>query len=174
MHKTAMLIAVIAATTLLGRPARAAEGPADSGDIERGRYVVTIGACNDCHTPGFVQRGGDMPERDWLTGNPIGFKGPWGTTYPVNLRQLANQLSEEQWLARAKAEMRPPMPWFVLRAMKEADLRAMYRFIRSLGPKGEMAPTYVLPGVAPTTPVIVFEPVAPPTSGAPLIESRAP
>jgi hypothetical protein len=40
---------------------------------------------------------------------------------------------------------RPPMPWYILREMTEQDLRAMYRFIRSVGPAGEQAPTYLPP-----------------------------
>ena len=33
-------------------------------------------------------------------------------------------------------EMRPPMPWFDLREMSEPVLRALYAFVRSLGPAG--------------------------------------
>jgi FAD/FMN-containing dehydrogenase len=51
-----------------------------------------------------------------------------------------------------------PMPWFNLRDMSDDDLRAMYRFIRELGPKGERAPPAAAPGVIVKTPVIVFEP----------------
>jgi hypothetical protein len=42
--------------------------------------------------------------------------------------------------------------------MSDDDLRAMYRFIRELGPKGERAPPPAAPGVVVNTPVIVFEP----------------
>ncbi len=56
-----------------------------------------------------------------------GLAGPWGTTYASNLRLLAGSLTEAQWLARARAPMRPPMPAPSLRAMREADLRAIYR-----------------------------------------------
>jgi len=42
--------------------------------------------------------------------------------------------------------------------MSDTDLRAMYRFIRELGPKGERAPAAAAPGVSVNTPVIVFEP----------------
>ena len=50
------------------------------------------------------------------------------------------------------------MPWFNLRDMNDDDLRAMYRFVRELGPKGERAPAAAAPGVKVNTPVIVFEP----------------
>lgn len=67
-------------------------------------------------------------------------------------------LTEAQWLARARQPMRPPMPWFNLRAMTDDDLRAMYHYIRALGPAGEPAPAAVPPGVAITTPYIDFTP----------------
>ena len=54
------------------------------------------------------------------------------------------------------AEYRPPMPWFNLHAMTEQDLRAMYRFVRSLGPGGEPAPAYVPPGQTPAGPYVSF------------------
>jgi hypothetical protein len=50
------------------------------------------------------------------------------------------------------------MPWFSLAALSDEDLRAMYRYIRSLGPAGDPAPLAAAPGVAVATPFIVFEP----------------
>jgi mono/diheme cytochrome c family protein len=119
--------------------------------------VATTG-CNDCHTVGYPESGGKVPEAEWLTGSPVGFAGPWGTTYPANLRLTAQALSEEAWMVRARSALRPPMPWFSLRDMSDSDLRAMYRYIRSLGAKGTMAPAYVAPGGKVTTPYIEFVP----------------
>lgn len=66
-------------------------------------------------------------------------------------------LSEEQWIQVSHAvEFRPPMPWFVLREMTEQDLRAVYRFIRNLGPAGEPAPSYIPPDQEPPKPYILF------------------
>ena len=114
--------------------------------IDHGRYVVKITGCNDCHTPGYVETAGALPEDQWLTGNPVGFKGPWGVTYPVNLRLKLAGMTEQEWVKFAHSfEARPPMPWFNLRDMGETDLRAVYQFIRSLGPKGEPAPAFVPP-----------------------------
>ena len=55
-------------------------------DVERGRYLAIIGGCNDCHTDGYLQTEGDVPEEQWLLGSPLGWRGPWGTTFPPNLR----------------------------------------------------------------------------------------
>jgi mono/diheme cytochrome c family protein len=125
---------------------------------ERGRYLVRIGGCNDCHTAGYPESAGNLPEAQWLLGSPVGFKGPWGTTYPANLRLALAPMTEAQWLARARSEMRPPMPWFNLRDMTDDDLTAIYRYVRQLGPAGQPAPAYAAPGQRVDTPYIVFEP----------------
>jgi mono/diheme cytochrome c family protein len=130
---------------------------ADKGSIERGRYLAKIAGCNDCHTAGYAVNGGNVPEKQWLTGDQLGWRGPWGTTYPANLRLTMQKLTEEEWLKTAKtAKLRPPMPWFALHDMNEADLRAIYRFVRYLGPAGQPAPAYVAPGQEPKGPYILF------------------
>jgi mono/diheme cytochrome c family protein len=87
-----------------------AESPASSELAARGRYLVTIGVCNDCHTP--LTMGANGPEPDMarmLSGHPqelemptppalgsgpwawvgaatnTAFAGPWGTSYAPNL-----------------------------------------------------------------------------------------
>ena len=35
-------------------------------DVERGRYVIEIMGCNDCHTPDYLTRRSNIPEEDWL------------------------------------------------------------------------------------------------------------
>ena len=63
----------------------------------------------------------------------------------------------KQWMIIARTkEMRPPMPWFALRAMSDADLRAIYRYIRHLGPGGQPAPAYLPSGQAPKPPFVTF------------------
>ena len=78
--------------------------------VERGRYLVTITGCSDCHTP--MKLGPNGPEPDlahYLAGHPAGmavtpapvlpqgpwlwtgaatntaFSGPWGVSFAVNL-----------------------------------------------------------------------------------------
>jgi|YelNatPaOPRAMG01_1025707.scaffolds.fasta_scaffold37786_2 mono/diheme cytochrome c family protein len=126
--------------------------------LARGFYLLRISGCNDCHTPGYAESGGQTPQAQWLTGNSVGFRGPWGTTFPTNLRLYMRQLSEMQWLQRARQPMRPPMPWFALRDMSDADLRAIYVAVRYLGPAGAPAPAYVPPQQIPDAPYIDFVP----------------
>lgn len=128
-----------------------------SADAQRGRYLVQITGCNDCHTAGYAQSGGKLPEKDWLTGDSIGWNGPWGTTYAINLRLFIKDMTAAQWLAVARTTTgRPPMPSPALQAMTDADLLSIYHFIRTLGPAGQPAPDYVPPGGQPVTPVVRF------------------
>jgi mono/diheme cytochrome c family protein len=140
-----------------------AQPPADPERevLARGRYMVVVGGCNDCHTPGYPESAGQLPDAEWLTGVPIGFQGPWGTSYPTNLRLSVQSTGEDDWLKRIRSPLLPPMPWFSVAQMQLDDVRAMYRFIKSLGPAGQPAPTYVGPGGTVTTPVIDFVPRLP-------------
>lgn len=141
-------------------------GPKGDADIRHGRYLIRTSGCNDCHTPGYMQKDGQVPEAEWLTGDTMGWQGPWGTTYPANLRLLFSQIDETTWLARARQPMRPPMPSPSLRAMSDADLRAIYRYVRSLEVKGQPAPAYVPPGGKVATPYFDFTPKnLPPVAG---------
>ena len=129
----------------------------DDPVLKRGRYIVEIGGCNDCHTAGYAPSGGKVPEAEWLAGDVLGWRGPWGTTYPTNLRLYFQELTEDQWVKKAKAlSTRPPMPWFNVRAMSRRDLQAMYRYIRSLGPTGKLAPAYLPPDKTPSQPYVQF------------------
>lgn len=139
----------------LERPAATA---AEAATIRRGRYVAMTSGCNDCHTANYPETAGQVPESDWLTGSSVGFRGPWGTSYPANLRLSAQRMTEQQWMARARTPMLPPMPWFSLRDMKDEDVRALYVYLRALGPRGEAAPAYVKPGAPVATPYIDFVP----------------
>lgn len=125
--------------------------------VNRGRYLIKIGGCNDCHTSGYGPTGGKVPEEQWLTGDILGFNGPWGTTYPTNLRLYFQDMTEAEWLKKGRSlSTRPPMPWFNVRAMSASDLRAMYRYVRSLGPAGKPAPAYLPPDKTPPEPVVRF------------------
>lgn len=131
---------------------------ADDDAVERGRYIVATSGCNDCHTAGYPESGGNVPVSEWLTGVPVGFTGPWGTSYPANLRRTAANMDEATFIARSRSELLPPMPWFSLRDMTDEDLAAIYQFIRSLGPAGEDMPAYVPPGQEVKTPYFYFVP----------------
>ena len=121
--------------------------------MQRGKYLVAYGACNDCHTPRWRESDGKTPTSDWMTGSNVGFRGPWGTVYPANVRLRFQQVSEAQWLSMVGTRGgHPPMTWHDLRSLNKGDLRAIYAFIKALGPAGVPAPIGVPPEREPTTP----------------------
>ena len=46
--------------------------------VARGKYMVSIAGCNDCHTPGGLYGATDMSRM--LSGSELGWTGPWGTS----------------------------------------------------------------------------------------------
>lgn len=127
--------------------------------IDAGRYLIVQGGCNDCHTPNYPETGGNVPEADWLVGN-IPYYGPWGTSYPSNLRLYVQTMDEKAWIQMMKTRNGlPPMPWNNIHQMSEADLGAMYKFIKSLGPKGVARPGALPPGQAPKEPYYYYVPL---------------
>ena len=121
--------------------------------IEAGRYLVLVGGCNDCHTAGYAEGGGKTPEPEQLKGNPVGFRGPWGTSYAGSLRQLAGQITEDEWVARLTSKrLLPPMPGHNISRMNEADLRALYAYIHYLGSPWSPPLQNLPPGQAPRGP----------------------
>jgi len=151
------LAVALGCITLLGQAEKKAAPAAapNPQQIERGKYVVMIGGCNDCHTAGYGEADAKTPEADRLKGDVLGFRGPWGTTYPSNLRLSLSKMTEDQWVKYAKGlKTRPPMPWFNLQAMTEADLRAAYQYIKSLGVSGTASPAYVPPDKTPKPPFV--------------------
>lgn len=175
-HAAFIVIAGILSLQACSRPAAAAptaeakmtdvEHIAAASQIDAGRYLVKIGGCNDCHTPGYVETlamGGKAPaEETWLLGGDVGYGGPWGVSYPANLRiSLANMTEDEFVTLAREGRGRPPMPWPSLQAMSDADLKAIYAYIVYLGPAGKAAPAALSPGVEPDRPYLNFEPVMP-------------
>ena len=84
--------------------------PADAARIARGEYLVTIGGCNDCHTPWKIGARGPEPDLTrMLSGHPsalqmppapaltpgpwmasvgatmTAWSGPWGVSFTANL-----------------------------------------------------------------------------------------
>ena len=87
----------------------------------------------------------------------LGWRGPWGTTYAVNLRLRLKDMTEDQWVEFAKTfTTRPPMPWFNVRAMDETDIRSIYLYVKSFDDLGEPAPSYVPPDQEPKPPFVSF------------------
>jgi mono/diheme cytochrome c family protein len=159
----------------------------DPATIARGQYLVTIGGCNDCHTP--LKMGPKGPEPDMsrmLSGHPEQFvitaparmtspewmmaasptgtahSGPWGVSFTANLTPDQNTglgiWTEEMFIKAlrtgrhmgASREILPPMPWFNYGKMTDADLKAVFAYLRSIPPVHNRVPDPIPPATAPT------------------------
>jgi len=73
-----------------------------------------------------MQQGLKIGEKDRLKGKPVGFQGPWGTTYPANLGRVIKSMKAAQWLNHARQDRMPPMPACAPQQRREEDLKASY------------------------------------------------
>lgn len=150
------LTAIVACAGLLPGVAFAASGEVS---VARGLQVSITGGCHDCHTAGYNESAGKIDPAAALKGIPVGWQGPWGTTYAVNIRLIAKDKTEDEFVQYAKTfEARPPMPYYNVHAMDESDIRSLYQYIKSLGDPGDPQPDALPPGATPTTPFVVMVP----------------
>ncbi len=162
-----------------------------SRQVERGKYLVGITGCNDCHTPTVPGPGG-MPVPDatrLLSGHPEGlpypawtpadmeqrnamaltgrmltaWAGPWGVSFAANLTpDKATGLGD--WTEAAFIRMirlgkhqgqpngrdiLPPMPVPDLKEATDADLKAIFAYLRSIPPIKNQVPFSVPPAALP-------------------------
>ena len=104
-------VAIMAAVQVVAQPKT---GKAPTTLAERGKYLVTVALCNDCHSPKvFTPKGPDVDTTRPLSGHPAGspmpnlpdsiigmtpdkwgaittgdltaWRGPWGTSFAMNL-----------------------------------------------------------------------------------------
>jgi mono/diheme cytochrome c family protein len=111
--KLALLAALYTTPALVIFGAEKFKKPANADPVARGKYLVTFGGCNDCHTPLKLTDKGPVPDlARMLSGHPQDTKlpspelkpgpwfaatagmtawtGPWGITYAANLTPDTN------------------------------------------------------------------------------------
>ena len=120
-----------------------ATSPAAEATVERGRYLAnSVANCTGCHTNRSMMDGsaigpefaGGMEMQDEADPAKV-FVTPNLTPDPKTGRIAA--WSEDQFVARFRAGKVYPgshMPWAAFSRMSDADLRAIYRYLRSLPP----------------------------------------
>jgi mono/diheme cytochrome c family protein len=117
---------------------------ADDAQIARGRYLVTLSGCSDCHTPGALLGSPDM-ER-YLGGSDVGFAIPGaGVFVGENLTPDRDTglgaWTDAQIVAAIRTgktpegrQLSPVMPYPALSHLSDADAQAIVAFLRSLPP----------------------------------------
>ncbi|HZM62885.1 MAG TPA: c-type cytochrome [Vicinamibacterales bacterium] len=158
-------VAVIAAATTLftATPSEAQQPAAGNAAVERGRYLVRITGCHDCHSPKVK---GMTPDLDRaLSGRPTttalptpskeevhasadltAWQGPWGFSVASNLTPdpttgIGTRYNEASFLATMRTGKKPngtpimpPMPSEVYQNMTDDDLKAIFAYLRTIKP----------------------------------------
>ncbi|WJH38037.1 cytochrome c (plasmid) [Aliirhizobium terrae] len=143
---------------------------AAGGSVERGRYLVNLGGCNDCHTPGYFVGKPDM-ER-FLGGSDVGFFIPGlgafvGPNLTPDPETGLGKWSRDEIVTALQTgvtpegrELSPLMPWRAFANLTRQDAYAIADYLRSLPPtKHEVAGPFG-PSETPTVPVMKL--LAPP------------
>jgi mono/diheme cytochrome c family protein len=146
--------------------------------VERGKYLATIGDCIDCHTPGYFFGKPDMTR--YLAGSDVGFGIPeLGVFVGPNLtsdKETGLGAWTDQQIAAALTTgerpdgriLVPIMPWHALAQLTKPDLAALVAFLRSLPPVSNKVPGPFGPAENVTIPVMkVVMPEGAPPPGAP-------
>jgi mono/diheme cytochrome c family protein len=107
MRRALLLFLTVAACGAGPMGCTVAPATGSSATLERGRYMVLTGHCNNCHTAGYVAASGRIPEDRWLMGNPVGWRSKQGTTYGTNLRLYVQNLSAPAFLPPDRVPPRP-------------------------------------------------------------------
>lgn len=132
--------------------------------IERGKYLVTVGGCNDCHTPGTFLGRPDMTRM--LGGSDVGFAIPdlgvfVGRNLTPDKETGLGAWSTEEIIAAITAGKRPDgrvlapiMPWMGLSQLTSADAQAIAAYLQSIPPVKNAVPGPFGPNEKPS--VLVF------------------
>ena len=111
-----------------------------STPVSRGKYLVTIAACDQCHTP--LANGQAIAGLEYAGGMEL--KGPWGTVASANITPDASGIpyyDEEMFLemihtgyVEGARKISQIMPWHEFRHMTDEDLRSIFAYLQTLKP----------------------------------------
>ena len=163
-------IAACARSVRAADPAPAAPlagGPPASDKVARGKWLVTVLGCGDCHTPRLPEGRQDPnyllaghKESDsypsWddslytkgygmlVSTSGTAFAGPWGVTFARNLTPDKTTgiggWNEDAFINVLREGMlKPPMP-LTYGQLADDDLKAMYAYLASLKPVKNLVP----------------------------------
>ncbi len=104
---------------------------------KRGKYLVTIAACTDCHTPQDAH-GQPLPGMDF--GGGFILDGPWGRVASANITPDASGIDEAMFMQAILTgyvkgrKLSQIMPWHTYGKMTEEDIAAMFAHLKTLKP----------------------------------------
>lgn len=134
---------------------------ADDAQVRRGKYLVGVAGCGDCHTPGYFMGKPDIKKH--LGGSDVGFEIPkLGVFIGPNLTPdkktgLGNWTSAEIVAAFTTGkrpdgrELAPVMPWRGYASLTSDDAQAIAAYLQSLPPVTNEVPGPFGPTEKPST-----------------------
>jgi mono/diheme cytochrome c family protein len=137
---------------------------ADDAQVARGSYLVRLGGCGDCHTPGYFH-GRPDPAR-MLSGSDVGFEVPGvgifiGPNLTPDKDTGLGTWSREDIVTAIQTGVRPDgrilspiMPWRALAGLTADDAQAIAAYLKSLPPIRHAVSEPQAPG-DPSTPAVV-------------------
>jgi mono/diheme cytochrome c family protein len=141
---------------------------ADEAQIARGKYLVTIAGCSDCHTPGALMGNPDM--KRYLGGADVGFSIPGQGVFvgqnltPDDETGLGRWTPEEIVTALRTGkrphgpDISPVMPWPAFAHLTDEDAGAIAAFLKSLPPVSNKVVSYKSGDKVPVTVSAVLPP----------------
>lgn len=157
-----MLAPCLAAAVFCIAPAPVLAG--DAAQITRGKYLVSLGGCNDCHTPGYFF--GRPDKARYLGGSDVGFAIPHlGVFVGPNLtpdkatglgRWTTAQIviALTRGMTPQRRALAPIMPWMAFSHLRPADATAIALYLKSLPPVRHAVPGPFRAGQPVTVPVM--------------------
>ncbi len=153
----AIALAVLSVSCAKNAPSTAMAPKPDP--VVRGRYLVTIMSCNDCHTPGSFYGAPDTLRL--LSGSDLGWAGPWGIVHARNLTPDSTtgigKWTKEQIVTALRtgntpdgAQLAPIMPWMNYASMLDDDAMAIASYLKSLPPVTHKNLDRIPPGQKPS------------------------
>jgi mono/diheme cytochrome c family protein len=130
----------------------AASAHADEAQVARGKYLVILGGCSDCHTPGGML--GDPDMKRYLGGSDVGFSIPGegvfvGQNLTPDKETGLGSWTNEQIVAALRTGKRPDgtalsgvMPWPAYAHLTDDDALAIAAFLKSLPPVSNKVVAY--------------------------------
>lgn len=133
--------------------------PPECDTLAYGKYLTTIAACDACHTP--LEKGKPIMSKMYAGGMEFNIPG-LGIIRSANITPDINtgigNWTEEQFIMRFKLYDKPEdsyskyqkgtfntiMPVYMYAGMKEEDLRAIYKYLRTVKPVNNQVITYTV------------------------------
>ena len=111
-------------------------------EVRRGWYLTRIAGCSDCHTP--LLPHGRRPASLVFAGG-MSFHGPFGVAVSLNITPSASgigSMTEAEFSRTLRTgrvdgtgrTLSPVMPYDRFKNLKEADIRAIYAYLRTVPP----------------------------------------